>query len=180
MTGRAAPTVRDSRTADIAAIQTLYGHHVVHGVASFEDAPPDGAEMTRRRDAVVAAGLPHLVAVLDGAVAGYACAGPYRARPAYRNSLETTVYVAAEFQGRGVGRALMTALIGRCQDLDYRQMIAVIGDSANGPSIKLHETVGFHQVGLLRAVGYKHGRWLDSVFMQRDLGDGDRTAPDRE
>lgn len=108
-----APVVRDSRTADIAAIQTIYGNHVVHGVASFEDAPPDGAEMTRRRDAVVAARLPPLVTEVDSAVAGYACAGPYRARPAYRNSLETTVYVAAEFKGRGVGRALMTALIGR-------------------------------------------------------------------
>ena len=171
MTGGLAPIVRNSGAADITAIQALYSHHVAHGVASFEDTPPNVAEMARRRDAVLAAGLPHLVAVLDGAVAGYACAGPYR------NSLETTVYVDPDMQGRGVGRALMAILIERCANLGYRQMIAVIGDSANQPSIKLHEAVGFRHVGLLRAVGHKHGRWLDSVFMQRDLGDGDRTAP---
>jgi L-amino acid N-acyltransferase YncA len=110
-------------------------------------------------------------------VAGFACAGPYRARPTYRNSLETTIYVDPAVAGRGAGRALMAALVARCEDLGYRQMIAVIGDSGNAASIKLHEAVGFRQVGLLRSVGYKHGRWLDSVFMQRDLGHGDRTPP---
>jgi L-amino acid N-acyltransferase YncA len=179
MTGGLAPLVRDSTSADIPAIQTIYGHHVIHGVASFEDAAPDVEEMTRRRDEVLAAGLPYLVAELDGAVAGFACATRYRSRPAYRNSLETTVYIAPEALGQGAGRALLGVLVERCAGLGYRQIIGVIGDSDNTASIKLHEAVGFRQAGLLRSVGFKHGRWLDSVFMQRDLGNGDRTPPDR-
>ena len=171
------PTIRDSTAADIGAILAIYAHHVEHGVASFELTPPDVAEMTRRRDAALAAGLPYLVAEVGGAVAGFACAAPYRGRPAYRHTLETTVYVAPASLGRGVGRALLGALIGRCEDLGYRQLIAVIGDSANAPSIKLHEALGFDRAGLLRAVGFKHGRWLDSVILQRGLGDGDTTPP---
>ncbi len=171
------PAIRDSTATDIGAILAIYAHHVEHGVASFELAPPDVAEMARRRDAVLTAGLPYLVAEVGGAVAGFACAGPYRGRPAYRHTLETTVYVAPDWLGHGVGRALLGALIGRCGDLGYRQMIAVIGDSANAPSIKLHEALGFRHAGLLRAVGFKHGRWLDSVILQRGLGDGDRTLP---
>ncbi len=171
------PTIRDATEADIEAIRVIYAHHVEHGVASFELAAPDAAETARRRDAVLAAGLPYLVAEAGGGVAGFACAGPYRGRPAYRHTLETTVYVAPNSLGRGVGRALLGALIARCEGLGYRQMIAVIGDSANEPSIKLHEALGFQHAGLLRAVGFKQGRWLDSVILQRRLGEGDTTLP---
>ena len=170
-------TIRDSTAADIEAIRAIYAHHVEHGVASFEQSPPGIAEMARRRDAVLDAGLPYLAAEAGGGLAGFACAGPYRGRPAYRHTLETTVYVAPDSLGRGVGRALLEALIERCENLGYRQLIAVIGDSANAPSIKLHEALGFQRAGLLRAVGFKHGRWLDSVILQRRLGDGDKTLP---
>jgi phosphinothricin acetyltransferase len=176
--GSGSPLIRDSTAADVAAIQAIYGHHVAHGVASFELDEPDMTAMIRRRDAVLEAGLPHLVAEIGGAVLGFTCAGPYRGRPAYRHTLETTVYVDPETVGRGVGRALLGALVERCAGLGYRQMVAVVGDSANAPSIRLHEAPGFERVGLLRSVGFKHGRWLDSVVMQRDLGDGDRTPPE--
>ena len=161
--------VRDSREDDMGAVQAIYAHHVLHGTASFEEEPPSLPEMLRRRADVLARGLPYLVAELDGRVAGYSYASPYRARPAYRFSIENSVYVDQARPRGGIGRALLAALIERCEQGDWRQMIAVIGDSANAPSIGLHAALGFRSVGVLQAVGFKHGRWVDSVLMQRSL-----------
>jgi L-amino acid N-acyltransferase YncA len=171
------PGIRPSQPDDLAAICAIYAHHVRYGLATFEEEPPDVAELARRRAELLARGLPHLVAELDGAVAGYAYAGPYRPRPAYRHTVEDSVYLAPEHIGRGVGRALLTQLIDACTAAGYRQMIAVIGDSANAPSIGLHAALGFREVGLLRAVGFKLGRWVDTVLMQRALGPGDTELP---
>ena len=169
--------IRASVDGDIAAVTAIYAHHVEHGVASFELAAPDEAKMARRRESALAAGLPYLIAEVDGLVAGFASAGPYRARPAYERTLENTVYVDAALHGRGIGGVLLSALIEACTALGYRQMIAVVGDSDNTASIRLHESHGFERAGLLRSVGFKHGRWLDSVFLQRSLGDGDENLP---
>ena len=171
------PIVRDSTAADMPAIQAIYAHHVMHGFASFEEAAPGVEELRSRRESVLALGLPYLVAELDGRVAGYCYAGPYRARAAYRYSLENSVYVREGLGGRGIGEALLRALIERCSAGPWRQMIAVIGDSANEPSIALHRKLGFRHVGTLEAVGFKFGRWVDSVLMQRALGEGSATLP---
>lgn len=172
------PLIRDATLADIPAIVAIYRPEVLDGTATFELDPPDAAEMARRFSAVMGAGFPYLAAELDGRLAGYAYAQAFRARPAYRFTVEDSIYVAAEAQGRGVGKALLAALIDRCTALGCRQMIAVIGDSANqGASLALHRASGFVVVGRLPAVGYKHGRWLDSVQMQRALGAGDRSPP---
>jgi len=178
--GLAGLTVRATEVDDVPAIQAIYAHHVLHGIASFEEEPPDHAEMSRRRADVLARGLPYLVAEDrpgSGAILGFAYAGPYRARPAYRYALEDSVYVLPGKGGRGIGSALLGALIERCEALGYRQMIAVIGDSDNASSIRLHARHGFRNVGVLASVGFKHGRWVDSVFMQRALGPGDETLP---
>ena len=172
------PIVRPSTDEDLAGIQVIYAHHVLHGLGSFEETPPDAAEMARRRAEILGRGLPYLVAELEGAVVGYAYAGAYRPRPAYRHTVENSVYVAAGQAGRGIGRALLADLIVRCAATGARQMIAVIGDSGNVGSIALHAAQGFAYSGLLRAVGFKHGRWVDSVIMQRALGPGDCTLPD--
>ena len=172
--------VRPSAEADVAAIQRIYGHHVRHGLASFEEEAPDVAEMARRRAEVVGRGLPHLVAEADGRVLGFAFAGPYRARSAYRFTVEDSVYVAAEAAGRGLGGLLLARLIRDCEAWGARQMVAVIGDSGNLGSIRLHARAGFREAGTLRAVGFKLGRWVDSVLMQRPLGPGDASPPDRE
>lgn len=169
--------IRDAAADDMAAVRAIYAHHVRHGLASFEIEPPDVAEMARRRQAIVGHGLPYLVAVADGRVLGYAYAGPYRPRPAYRFTLEDSVYIADGFAGRGIGRRLLAELIERCTRLGYRQMVAVIGDSQNSPSIRLHERLGFVRAGVIRSAGFKHGRWVDSVIMQRALGEGDSTLP---
>lgn len=170
--------IRDSRDEDIAAIARIYAHHVQFGLGSFEEEPPSPAELTRRRAEVLARSLPYLVAAsAQGTVLGYAYAAPYRARSAYRYSLEDSIYVAPEAGRRGVGQALLSELIRRCAAAGYRQMVAVIGDSANNPSIGLHERLGFRRAGLLPAIGFKHGRWVDSVLMQRELGDGAATPP---
>lgn len=177
----ARPTVRQGDENDIPAIQAIYAHHVLHGVASFELEPPDQAEMLRRRTDVLARGLPYLVAEDQpgsGAILGFAYAAPYRSRPAYHWTLEDSVYVLPGEGGRGIGSALLGGLIERCTALGYRQMIAVIGDSANAGSIRLHARHGFRDCGTLKAVGFKHGRWLDSVFMQLALGAGDSTPPE--
>ena len=173
--------VRDARRGDLAGIQKIYAHHVRHGLASFEETPPDLAEVTRRFEATVARGLPYLAAegeAAEPALQGYAYAGPYRSRPAYRYSVENSVYVAPGLEGRGIGRALLEELIRRCTALGYRQMIAVIGDSGHLPSIEFHESLGFTRAGCLRSVGFKFGRWVDSVILQRRLGAGDATLPD--
>ena len=149
-----------------------------HGLGSFELEPPDLTELTARYERLTAQGLPYLVAVLEGRVCGYASAGPYRPRPAYRFTVENTVYVDPAFQRRGLGRALLAALIEACAARGYRRMVAVIGDSANRPSIQLHEALGFAVVGRIPSVGFKFGRWVDSVILQRPLGAGDATLPD--
>lgn len=163
--------VRPAAPSDLAAVTAIYADHVLHGSASFEIDPPDLAEITRRHDAIVAAGLPYLVAEAQGEIAGYAYAGPYRPRPAYRFTVEDSVYLASGMAGRGIGRALLGALIAACRTAGRRQMIAIIGDSANRASIGLHAALGFRHVGTLTDVGFKHGRWLDSVVMQLALGE---------
>lgn len=166
--------IRPSTLADVGPAQAIYAHHVRTGTASFELVPPDADEMARRRSLLVDKGLPWLVAAdADGSLLGYAYAGPYRTRPAYDWTLEDSIYIRPDAQGQGVGKALLSRLIAECQDLGYRQMIAVIGDSANAGSIGLHRACGFSDVGVLKAVGWKFGRWIDSVLMQRPLGAGE-------
>jgi phosphinothricin acetyltransferase len=169
--------VRPSSDSDLAEVTAIYAHHVRTGLGSFETAPPDSAEMARRRRDVRARGLPFLVAEIDAHVAGFAYAAPFRLRAAYRSTLEDSVYVDHGSVRRGVGRALLERLVDESAALGYRQLVAVIGDSGNRGSIALHEKCGFARAGLLPAVGYKLGRWVDSVLMQRALGDGDRTPP---
>jgi L-amino acid N-acyltransferase YncA len=170
--------IRPAVPADIPAITRIYAHAVEHGTASFELTPPDQAEIARRMSDLTGKGYPYLAAEIDGALAGYAYAGPYRARPAYRLTIEDSVYIAPEKHRRGVGRAVLAALIDTAATRGYRQMIAVIGDSTRqAASIGLHEAAGFRHVGILQDVGFKHGRWLDSVLMQRALGDGGKTNP---
>jgi L-amino acid N-acyltransferase YncA len=171
------PLVRPSTEADIGAIRAIYADAVVHGTASFELEPPSEAEMAQRRAAVLGEGYPYLVAELGGDVCGYAYAGPFRTRPAYRFTAEDSIYVAPSSQGRGVGHALLRVLIEVCERRGFRQMVAVIGDSASMGSRRLHAAHGFALVGILEATGYKHGRWLDTVFMQRALGGGGASAP---
>jgi phosphinothricin acetyltransferase len=174
----AAPVlVRDASDSDLAAIHAIYTHHVQNGLGSFEEIPPDLAEMARRRSEVLSRRLPYLAAEIDGRLVGYAYAGPYRPRSAYRFSVEDSVYVAPDIHRRGVARALLAELIARCTALGYRQMIAVIGDSANRGSIGLHASLGFREAGRLHAIGFKLGRWVDSVLMQRTLGPGDSSQP---
>src|SRR5579863_2434042 len=161
----------------MAAITRIYADAVAHGTATFEIKPPDEVEMARRQAALLAGGYPYLVAERAGEVAGYAYAGPYHARPAYHWCLEDTIYVAPRFHRAGLGRLLMTRLIADAEQRGFRQMIAIIGDSANTASITLHAAVGFRLIGTLQSVGFKHGRWLDTVVMQRRLGSGDATPP---
>jgi len=174
---RPALIVRDSIVADIAAIQAIYAHHVRHGTASFELEPPSADDMRARREAVLAQGLPYLAAERDGELVGYAYATPYRPRPAYRYTVEDSVYVKPGHAGHGIGGRLLAALVERCAAGGWRQMLAVVGDSRNAASLALHASQGFHAVGTLRSVGHKFGEWRDTVLMQRALGDGDRTAP---
>jgi L-amino acid N-acyltransferase YncA len=171
------PAIRPATPADLAAVTAIYDHAVRHGTASFELEPPDASEMARRRQALVDAGYPYLVAEIDGAIAGYAYAGPYRSRPAYRWSVEDSIYVAPPMYRRGVGAALLGRLIVEAEKSSFRQMIAVIGDSAQTPSIALHRAAGFRPIGTIENVGFKFGRWLDSVLMQRPLGPGASTPP---
>ena len=172
------PAIRAATPADLVAVTAIYDHAVRHGTASFELAPPDASEMARRRQALVDAGYPYLVAEFDGVIAGYAYAGPYRARPAYRWSVEDSIYVAPRMHRRGVGTALLGRLIADAEQSGFRQMIAVIGDSSQAPSIALHRAAGFRTVGTIENVGFKFGRWLDSVLMQRALGPGATKPPE--
>ena len=169
--------VRPATTADIPAVTAIYRPAVLTGTASFELSAPDEAEMARRMDAVLVAGFPYMVAEVAGRVAGYGYLGAYRPRPAYAWSVENSIYVAPDAQRAGVGRALLAALIDIATERGYRQMIAVIGDSGQRNSIGLHRAAGFTFCGTVHAVGFKHGRWLDQVLMQRALGDGDATPP---
>jgi phosphinothricin acetyltransferase len=169
--------IRAARPADVAAITRIYAEAVEHGTATFEIEPPAEAEMARRQRALLADGYPYLVAEVGGFIAGYACAGPYRARPAYHWCVEDSIYLAPQFRRQGLGAALLTRLVEDAAARGFRQMIAVIGDSAQVPSIAVHTRVGFARIGTLRSVGFKHGRWLDTVLMQRPLGRGDQAPP---
>jgi len=170
-------TTRAATKADVAAITAIYADEVLGGTATFEVIPPDTAEMARRMDKVAAGGLPYLVAERDGKVVGYAYAGPYHVRPAYRLTVEDSIYIAAGSRGTGVGGALLGALIGECTKRDFRQMIALISDGGNLASIRLHKAAGFERVGVLKSVGYKHNLWLDVEVMQRSLGPGAAEPP---
>ncbi len=178
MTEGAGFAVREAAPEDIGAIARIYAHHVLTGLASFEEEPPGEDDMRSRFADVKERGLPWFVArEPGGAIVGYAYAAPYRLRSAYRYTLEDSIYLAPEAQHRGIGRALLAALVARVTALGYRQIVAVIGDSANLSSIVLHERLGFRHVGLLPATGFKFGRWVDSVLMQRELGEGAETTP---
>ena len=170
-------TIRPSRDDDIGAIAAIYGHHVLHGVASFEEVPPDESEMARRRGDIVKRGLPYLVAERDGRVVGYCYAGPFRPRVGYRYTLEDSIYVDASEVGRGIGRLLLAPVIERCTELGYRQMVAVIGGRETIGSIRLHEALGFQHIGVFPAIGFKFDRWIDTVLMQRALGPGSTSPP---
>jgi phosphinothricin acetyltransferase len=159
-------------------VTRIYAHHVRNGLASFELDPPDVAEMVRRRSQVLQHGLPYIVAGTANEIAGYAYAAPYRQRPAYRYTIENSVYVRPRQIRRGIGRKLLGSLLEECEKRGFRQVVAVIGDSANHASIGLHRELGFREVGTFRSVGFKFGRWVDIVVMQRELGPGDRTGPD--
>ena len=177
--------IREGTDRDMVTIQDIYAHHVLEGLASFEETPPDVAEMTRRRDAILDAGYPYLVAettgmtggMIGGTLGGFAYAAAYRSRPAYRYTVENSVYVSLDSQRQGFGRRLLQDLIDRCTDLGFRQMIAIIGDSANASSIGLHARLGFEKTAVQPSVGFKFGGWVDQVIMQRPLGDGDKTLP---
>jgi phosphinothricin acetyltransferase len=170
--------LRDSEARDAPGIARIYGHWVTHGLASFELEPPGPEEIARRREAVLAGGYPYLVAEDEaGALLGYAYAGAYRTRPAYRFAVEDSIYVSPEARGRGGGDALLGALLARCEEAGFRLCVAVIGDSGNAASIGLHARHGFAHAGLLPAIGWKHGRWVDSVLMTRALGAGATTPP---
>jgi len=169
--------VRPAAPQDLPAIQGIYAHHVMHGLASFEEVAPPLAEMQRRYEDITKQGFPYLVGEERGEILGYGYCSLYRTRSAYRHTLEDSIYVKQGQLGKGVGKAVLKELISICTALNYRQMIAVIGDSANAGSIKLHASLGFVRAGLLRSTGFKLGRWVDSVYMQLPLGAGDSTKP---
>ncbi|MDF1608193.1 GNAT family N-acetyltransferase [Hoeflea sp. YIM 152468] len=170
--------IRDATLSDLTGITSIYTGSVVDGVASYELVAPDVAEMERRMAAITGSGYPYLIAAAgDGTVLGYAYASAFRTRPAYRWLVEDSIYLAPEARGQGVGRALLDALIGRCETLGFRQMVAVIG-GADPASIAVHHKAGFVHCGMISGAGHKHGRWLDTVFMQRPLGAGKATDPD--
>jgi L-amino acid N-acyltransferase YncA len=171
------PLLRDARETDMPTVQSIYAQHVLGGIASFELEPPSLEEMLRRRADVLAKGLPYVVAELAGEVVGYGYATLYRPRPAYRFTAEDSVYVRDGMGGRGIGQALLGEVIQRCTQGGWRQMVAIIGDSANHASIRLHERLGFRRVGVFESVGFKHGRWVDTLLMQRALGDGSHSSP---
>jgi phosphinothricin acetyltransferase len=170
--------IRPATESDADALAAIYGHHVLHGFGTFEEVPPSAAEMDERRRAIAAHGLPYLVAEEAGQVLGYAYAGPFRPRAAYRFAVEDSVYIAPGQAGKGVGRAVLSAVLDACEDLGMRQVVAVIGDSQNAASIGLHRSLGFEHAGVGRSLGFKHGRWVDIVWMQKPLGAGDAALPD--
>ena len=169
--------VRESTDLDLPAVQQIYSFYVLNSLATFEEEPPSGNELFARWRKILDAGLPYLVATLDDRVVGYAYASPYRARPAYRYTVEDSVYVLEGLHSKGIGRALLSGLINRCEAGDWRQMIAIIADTGNARSIALHSRSGFEHIGTLKAVGFKLGQWVDTVLMQRALGRGANAAP---
>jgi L-amino acid N-acyltransferase YncA len=170
--------IRPAESSDADALAAIYGHAVLHGLGTFEEVAPTPAEMETRRAAVTGRGLPYLLAEADGQVLGFAYAAPFRARQAYRYTLEDSVYVAPDATGRGIGRAVLSAVVTACETLGVRQLVAVIGDSGNAASIGLHRSLGFEPAGVGRSFGFKHGRWVDIVWMQKALNGGDTRAPD--
>ena len=171
------PEIRPATAADLSAITEIYEHAVRYGTATFELIPPDLAEMTRRFGVLMDGGFPYLVATVEGRLVGYAYAGAYRPRPAYRFTVENSVYLQPAIHRRGIGLLLLQRLITECEARGYRQMIAVIGDTANAGSIGVHTRTGFQMIGTHPNVGFKFGRWLDTVMMQRALGEGATTLP---
>ncbi|MGE0628705.1 MAG: N-acetyltransferase family protein [Hyphomicrobiaceae bacterium] len=169
--------VRDSTDADMSAVTDIYARHVLHGLATFEEIPPSQEEMQHRRTRAASLGLPYLVAERDGTIVGFSYAATYRDRPAYRYTIEDSVYVVDGLSGLGIGSALLDCLIKQCEAGPWRQMLAVIGDSANTGSIALHYRFDFKLMCTLDSVGFKHGRWVDTVLMQRALGPGGSTPP---
>ena len=172
------PVIRASSAVDLAHITAIYGWNVLNGTGTFETEAPDLAEMTRRRDDVLSKGLPWLVAERDGQILGYAYANHFRPRRAYRFCLEDSIYLSDAARGQGVGKLLLTELLKQCEALGARQMLAVIGDSANAGSIGVHRSLGFEHTGVLKASGWKFDAWRDVVLMQRALGAGDTTSPE--
>jgi L-amino acid N-acyltransferase YncA len=170
-------SIRAARESDIPAITAIYTDAVKYGTASFELEPPDEAEMARRQGALLAKCFPYIVVERAGSIAGYAYAGPYRDRRAYDWCVEDSIYIAPQFHRQGIGRLLLTQLIAECEARGFRQMLGVIGDSANTASIAVHAACGFRLIGNFQSIGFKHGRWLDTVLMQRALGSGDASPP---
>ena len=170
--------VRMSLETDTTAIAVIYAHHVLHGTGSFETEPVTELEMGKRRQDILAKDMPYFVATVENKVVGYAYAGPYRPRHAYRFTVEDSIYVHPDYMGQGVGAALLPELITACETRGMRQMIAAIGDSKNEGSLQLHRRFGFAEAGRVKDVGFKFGRWLDVVFMQRNLGAGAASAPE--
>ena len=171
--------IRDATPDDMIAVQGIYAVHVLHGTATFEEVPPSVDEMLGRRAQILAAGMPYLVAVLNGEVVGYCYAAQYRPRVAYRYTIEDSIYLAENQAGKGLGKALLAALIERCEQGPWRQMIAVIAGNNNFSSIGLHRSMGFTHAGTQMATGFKFGQWIDVVFMQRALGAGKSSLPDQ-
>lgn len=169
--------IRPTRPEDAEALAAIYAPAVLHGLGTFEERPPSPAEMEVRRGRIAAAGLPHLVAELDGRVAGYAYAGPFRPRPGYRYTVEDSLYVAPDAQGRGVGHALLSELLARLEPLGIRRVLALVGDSGNAGSLAVHARCGFERVGVIPAAGVKFGRWVDVVWLHRALNGGDADVP---
>lgn len=176
----ARPIIRPATNEDIPAVAAIYAEAVENGTGSFELEPPDATEMAVRFEALLKAGYPWLVAENNGAIVGFAYAGPYRDRPAYRHTVQDAVYLAPSARGQGVGRTLLAAVIDETERRGFRQMIGIVGDSANRASIQLHASLGFMPIGVLHDVGWKHGRWLDTVMMQLSLGKGALDPPDGE
>lgn len=174
---RDAIVIRDVLESDMPAIRSIYAHEVLHGLASFEESPPTIAELNARRENILRLGLPYLAAEVNGRVLGFSYANTYRPRPAYRHTVEDSVYVAQGMHGLGIGRALLTALIARCEQGQWRQMVAIIGNAGNTGSIALHRRLGFRHTGTLESIGFKLGQWVDTVIMQRELGCGSAAPP---
>lgn len=170
--------IRPARSDDTPALAAIYAHHVLHGFGTFETSPPDAAWMEAKRNDVQRYGLPFLVAEDEGRLLGYAYAGPFRPRPGYRYTVEDSVYVAPDAMGHGVGRAALSAVLEACEAMGLRQVVAVIGDSGNAASIGLHKALGFEHAGVGKSFGYKLGRWVDVVWMQKALNGGDTSPPD--
>ncbi len=173
----AKPILRDAVESDMQAIYDIYADEVLHGVSSWEEQPPSVAELTSRFNNIVNNGFPYRVADYQGSAVGYAYASSYRPRSGYRYTVENTIYIHPEFRGLGLGRLLLEDLVSICEDKGYRQMIAVIGDSANQVSIDFHSRMGFSRTGVIKSIGFKHGRWMDSVIMQKPLGQSDQVLP---